>query len=489
MDRENRNGAHAHAGTSHRKREDSRVGESVERERHNHLGAPGKMFPDEVRDLSLPQHRQMAWWWDVTIMAFKVLMGIGLVLGLAFFLRPSISNVEKRTLTSFPSFTWETFLDGTYTKDISTWYSDTYPFRDQLIAADHVMENFFGIESNEQLIGNHAKGDEIPTEGQQTVAPADTKPEAKLPEEYSSSDLEADIQGEIMNSAYVKDGACYTNYYFTQSAASAYARAVNKAAEDLGDDGQVYSILIPNNSAVLLSPSELAALGGSNEQQAIEYYYSLYDDSVISVPTFDTLREHNSEYLYFRTDHHWTALGAYYVYRSFCAAKGIEPHEMAQFQEEDFPNFVGSYYDTLQLASMANNPDTVQAWVPMGTNDMAYTDADGNTMQWNVIEDVSGWSDSSKYSCFVAGDQTWAQIHNPALDDGSSCVVVKESYGNAFIPWLVDHYEDVYIADFRYVNVNVVDFMKSNGVHDLILINNITIIGSEQVAGKIESLM
>lgn len=456
---------------------------------HNHLGAPGKMFPDEARTFSKSQRRQMAGWWDFTIAAFKAVMGVGLVLGLALFLRPSVSMAEKRQLTQFPTFTMATFLDGTYTKDISTWYADTFPFRDQLMTANHTMTSLYGIKMNTQLIGTQQKADEIPDAGRKAEKTTEDTGPAALPEDYTAEQLEANIQGQIMNGAYVKDGAVYGRYYFTQDAAQAYAEAVDKAAADLAGQTTVYSVLIPNNSGVMLSEDELQMLGGSDQAAAIKYYYSLYDDSVVTVPTFDTLRAHNSEYLYFKTDHHWTALGAYYVYRSFCEVKGIEPHELDQFVEEDFPNFQGSYYDTLVEAGMANSSDTLQAWVPNGTNDMTWWDEYGNENQWNIIADVSGWASDSKYMAFVAGDRPLAHMHNPQITDGSSVMVVKESYGNAFIPWLVDHYEDVYYADFRYTTVNVADYCKQHDIQDLIIFNNITIGGSVQVANKIESLM
>ena len=155
----------------------------------------------------------------------------------------------------------------------------------------------------------------------------------------------------------------------------------------------------------------------------------------------------------------------------------------------DFDGFKGSYYTQLQLDSLAENPDIVQAWVPMGTNDMTYTDVDGGVVDWEVINDVSEWDPGTKYNCFIGGDQPFCEIHNPDIDDGSSCMVLKESYGNAFVPWLVDHYETVYVVDYRYYNENVVDFCKDHDVSDLIVINNISIIASTDVSGKISSLL
>lgn len=456
------------------------------------LDTPSPLLPEEAYRLPREQRRQMTKWWDRTIVAFKATLVVGMVVGCLFFLRPSVSQAENRTLTQFPEITWDSFVNGDFFTQVSLWYSDTYPFRDQLIALDRTMKSLFGIQMSTQYVGETQQADEIPVEvDPETVQEAEPADEpAKLPEEYDASDLEVALAGEIMNGAYVKDGAVYTVYYFTQEAATAYARAINKAHTSLeGTDTNVYSILAPSNSGVLLSEDEMQSLGGSNQQQAIEYYYSLYDDGITTIPTYQPLYDHKSEYLFFKTDHHWTALGAYYVYRSLCEVKGIEPHELDQFVEQDFPDFKGTYSDILASAGVTDSVDTVQAWIPMGTNDMTFINSDGAEVQWKIVEDVSEWAQNSKYNTFIGGDQPFSTITNPEITDGSSCVVVKESFGNALVPWLVDHYQTVYVIDFRYYNSSVTDFCKENNVQDLIIANNISIAGNVDVAGKIESLM
>ena len=80
-------------------------------------------------------------------------------------------------------------------------------------------------------------------------------------------------------------------------------------------------------------------------------------------------------------------------------------------------------------------------------------------------------------------------IQNPNITDGSSCLVLKESYANCLVPFLVDHYQTIYIVDFRYANVNVVDFIKEKQIKDFIAVNNIGIINSEKVATTIKGLL
>ena len=436
-------------------------------------------------------------------MLFIFVLLLGALLGLLVPLRPDVSEVENRTLTKFPEFTLETFLNGEYFSDISTWYSDTFPLRDQFITANQKITALYGPKTNEQVLGADAQADEIPTETtsvqpdtsqatlSQTDASTDTQSqvgngEPVLPNSYQ---MEEAVQDQIQKRLYVKDGAAYTIYGFDQSAADIYTKALSNAAAELSGQTNVYSILVPLNSGVMLDEKTLESLGGSDQKQTISYYYNSYS-GVTGVETIDTLREHNSEYLYFRTDHHWTALGAYYVYRNFCQVKGWTPNELDSYETMQFTPFLGTYYTKLNKpADMEANPDTVTAYIPHGTNTMTYQDKDGKEYEWNVIRDVSKRSAGSGYSTFIAGDNPMSVIQNPNITDGSSCLVLKESYANCLVPFLVDHYQTIYIVDFRYANVNVVDFIKEKQIKDFIAVNNIGIINSEKVATTIKGLL
>ncbi len=440
------------------------------------------------------------------IVSFSIALIVGTVLGAMIFLRPTVSENEKRKLTEFPEFTMESFLDGTYFSNISLWYSDTYPMRDSLIGFNQELKAMYGIEGETMLVGGNKTGDDIPDEIPQIDDTAIDKEDNEKDKEIAkdenkenvekddkvelpdSKEMETAIQNQIQQGLYVKNGAAYSVYYFSQLAADTYINALNKAAKVLEGTTKVYSILVPNNSGAMLSQDELDKLGGSDQGKAIKYYYNQYKN-VTGIKTLETLREHNDEYLYFRTDHHWTQLGAYYVYRNFCEQKGITPNELSSFKTMTFNNFLGTFYSTLQNKDMASNPDTVTAYVPNDTNDMTFWDVDNSQVNWHVITDVSSWNQGSGYYCYIGGDKPLSIIKNPKKKDGSSCLLVKESYGNCFAPFLVDHYETVYIIDFRYAKVNVVDYVKQNNIKDLIIMNNISIIGSEDVANSIGKLL
>ena len=448
---------------------------------------------------------------NLGIILFAGVMLLGAFLGLLFFARPKTSEKEKRSLAKYPSFTMKTFLNGEYFSDVSTWYSDTYPFRDALVSADQKLKGLYGIESKTMMVGEEKQADEIPDINDNTEAVTETTTAATT--EAATEDTEAgatteattekvrevdppdskgmdeEIQNQIQQNLYVKGDAAYSVYYFGKENCTNYVAALNNVAAELKGQTTVYNILVPNNSGVMLSEDELSKLAGSDQEQAIDYYYSIESDDVKTVDTIKTLREHNDEYLYFRTDHHWTQLAAYYVYQNFCKVKGMEAHDLSYYDKKEFKNFLGTFYSTLGNSNMEANPDTVDAYVPKGTNDMTFWDTDGKEWNWNVIYDVDSWASSSKYMTFIGGDRPMEVIENPQIKDGSSCVVLKESYGNCFVPFLVDHYQTVYVLDYRYTTVNVLDFVKEKQADDLIIINNITIIGSTSVVDLISGLL
>lgn len=472
------------------------------------------------RRFTRKQKKQMLRYRSLGILAFAAVMALGAFIGLLFFVRPKKSSVEKRELAKFPSFTVTSFLDGSYFEEVSLWYSDTYPMRDKLVSADQSLKSLYGIEAGTQVIGGTAHADDIPDAADSSVAtPEDVTsgsttesttedPEIGFPasmtnknadetaesntveavEPPDSKAMDEAFQKKLQDNLYVKNGTAYSMYYFVQDSATEYIDALNNAAAKLAGKTNVYDILVPNQSGVQLSDKELKKLGGSDQHQAIEYYYSKMK-GVKTVDIFDTLKEHKDEYIYFRTDHHWTADGAFYAYEDFCKVKGITAIPLSDRKKDTFEGFLGSFYSTLNNSDMKNNPDTIYAYEPIGTNDMTYWNDDGSEQKWNIIMDVNGWEKGTMYSTFVGGDNPMAVIENPKVTDGSSCVVMKESYGNAFIPFLVDHYSTIYIIDYRYSQVNILDFVQNKQVDDFICINNISLIGDQDVAATISGLL
>lgn len=455
------------------------------------------------------------------------IFGLGLfflfVLGMALPLRPKVSEVEKRELEKFPEFQIETFLNGEYFSQISTWYADTFPFREALLSANSKVKELYGIKS-QQLYGNVAVGDEIPDvipepgdTGSQThpdngegiaaaggqeessevsqdqesqteesseeakEAAASESPETEAAEGEELKDATIHVEPEVAGTVYIAEGRGFELYYFSREGADLYASVINEAAQKFSGIATVYDMLVPTAVSVCLDETIQASLNSSPQDKAFDYVYSQIQDPVKKISVFDTLKKHNGEYIYFNTDHHWTALGAYYAYREFAAVKGIEPESLDSYQKLSFDHFVGSFYAfSNQSEALKNNPDTIEAYVPNSTNNMMFVEKSGVERQWKIINDVSQYAPGVKYSCFIGGDNPYSRIDNPTLTDGSSCVVIKESYGNAFVPFLVDHYQTVHVIDYRYYTGNLVDFVKENNVQDVIFVNNADVLNTSK---------
>jgi hypothetical protein len=462
-------------------------------------------------------------WQKLYCAAFCVGFGVFGILGLNMDLRPKISLLEKRTLAKLPEVSFTGIWNGDFFDDLVTWYSDTYPTRDAMLTVDSEMENWYGIRGT-ALYGTASEpaADAIPDTSSVSVAPIiEKRPEDEKVTENSAvsssslsssesrtssagqgntgSSQSSDLTPETTQAAqkdgtiheipdavgqvYITGDRGFDIYYFNQENADTYASMINTVKSRIGQQVNLYDMIIPTGFGVDLSEDVQKSLGGSSQKDAINYAYGRMDPSVKKVSVFDTLVSHNSEYLYFRTDHHWTSLGAYYAYREFCKTKGITAHTTDELQEKDFPGFIGTYYSlSNQSSALGNNPDTVQAWIPNGTNEMTYTDQNGNSYTYPIVADASTFSSENKYLAFIAGDQPYEEIHNPAVTDGSSCLILKESFGNCLVPWLVDHYQNLYVVDYRYYTGNLTQFVSDHQIQDVIFLNNTEAVTADRAA-------
>ena len=438
-------------------------------------------------------------WQAIRCIMFAGILVIFMVIGLCMFARPKISETEKRKLAEFPAPTAQTIWDGGFFTALQTWYTDTYPLREAMISGGASLETLYGLKGDE-IYGNVAKQvDEIPDVASPTVAKVIEKPATteatNLPGMPKKKSTDSDAENatttfaleepeagedgtireepETAGTVYISDHKGFNVFGFNQSTADYYASMVNTLRARMPKKVNFYEMLVPTAYGVCLSDDIQESLGGSNESEAFDYIYNQLSPDVHAVSCINMLKKHNAEYIYFRTDHHWTALGAYYAYFELCRAMKVEPHTLDQFEKMEFDNFLGSFYSASnQSHELAEAPDTVEAYVPMGTNILTCTDKDGSVYDWPVINDVSEYPSGMKYSCFIAADNQISVVENPQITDGSACVLLKESYGNAFAPFLVDHYQTLYIIDYRYYRGDVGQLIRDNKVKDVILLNN-----------------
>jgi len=412
----------------------------------------------------------------IMIVLFCAVMVIGFVLGLAFFLRPEHSESEKRDLTDFPAFTFATFFSGQYTEQISTWFADTYPFRETLISVNDAISSLKGFASEQFQSGASNVGNQ---EGQQGGE---------------------DVKVETIAGYYITGDTAYEMYYQNKANSERYSALIDKAAERLDGKANVYTMVVP--LAYAYNDRVLQKTDASDPRAAIDMMYEgITHQNATCVDVYSALGAHKDEYLYFRTDHHWTALGAYYAYTAYCADAGLSAHPLSYYEKLEFSGFLGTLYSHTKAPALQKNPDVVEAFVPQGSNTLYVHTADGQRQKFTggvVRKDTDKMyaAAASKYNCFLTSDNPtgttqsyYCSIENPGITDGSAVVLVKESFGNCFAPFLVDHYQYVYVIYYRYFDGDIVDFVDMTGAKDVIFLNNITATSAAPRVGEMEKLV
>jgi len=293
----------------------------------------------------------------------------------------------------------------------------------------------------------------------------------------------------IYNTGTVLIGdSAFELYNYVNSAASRYTMAVNKLTKKLDSSIDVYDLVAPTSMGITFPDNKKKKVNSSDQKEALENIEKKLSGREKFIDLYDVMMQHRKEYIYFRTDHHWTSLGAYYAYRAFCEEKGIMPHELSEYKKKTVKGFLGSFYrDTNQNINLRE--DTLAAYYPVSTLTMQYTTTAGSTISAPVIADASQYSTSLKYCAFIAGDNPYTVIRNKSIKDGSSCVVVKESFGNAFVPYLADHYQTVYVIDYRYWEGDLCNFIKKVKSREVILINNISMTRNLYLIGKLAQII
>lgn len=349
-------------------------------------------------------------------------------------------------------------------------------------------------EDDSQPKGNtQPEGDAPPEE---TQAPdGGEQPEDEPDEDLEIPELPDDAVVEQLSAVLTIDNAAYEYYNFVRDYADTYTSAINRAAEQLEGISKVYSIIVPNSMGICVPEDVQEQANTSDQKAAIEYMNACLSSQVTAIPVYNTLLKHSleGEYLYFRTDHHWTALGAYRAYEEFAQAAGFTATPLEQYISHTYEGFLGTFYNTTKSEAMAKTPDTVYAYEPSSTNNIHITTTELSDWLYLIIGNVDNASAANKYGTFIGGDNPYSYIENPNLDDGSAVMLIKESYGNAFAPFLVENYQYVYIVDYRYISQvdsrTLTQLCQDLNVHDVLFLNTISTTRSKSLIEKLDAFV
>ncbi len=290
-------------------------------------------------------------------------------------------------------------------------------------------------------------------------------PEASFPTEASEDNTEYETV--FFDSGFVLyNGAAYTQSFYSARWAPEYAKVYAEYKELFGET-RISPIIAPLASITITDTSVSSRM--SDQGALLDKTEATIIGDVNFVNLKDVYKEHADEYLFFRSDHHWTQRGAYYAYSEFAKSVGLTPTPIESFEKRILrENFIGSMLNYVGDERVGTYYDTVEAYYSTKACTMTVTHKNGTTTTYNTCI-----VDSYKsYSAFIAGDYPLVTINVPANDQDKSILVIKDSYGNAFVPFLTEHYGNIYVIDPRHTDVNVYDIYKDYGLDDIVFLVN-----------------
>jgi len=316
---------------------------------------------------------------------------------------------------------------------------------------------------------------------------------SSVKEESKESIVEENKQEVSENTTAEKSGSIITLgnraveiFYGNEENAMRYSNTISSMKQTLGEHVKVYNMVVPTSVEFAL-PKKYQHMS-TPQKPVIDKIYDNLDSEIKTVDAYKALEKHKNEYLYFNTDHHWTSLGAYYAYEQFAKEAGFKAKSLDEYKKYSKKDFLGTLFTQTQDAKLKENKDVIDYYkIPVDYEVFRYEKGKEDTAVPSTLyaDYVNG---VNAYSVFLHGDFPMIKIQNNDSKIGKKLVVVKESYGNAFVPFLIPHYDEIYVVDSRYYNSSLKKLVNEQAVTEVLFINNIFAANTGKIVKTIEEL-
>lgn len=359
----------------------------------------------------------------VTIGLFSVLLfGIGIINQIVP--EKTFSENENRTLQTKPKLSVQTLLNGNFSNDYETYLSDQFIGRNQWITLKTKSDRALGKQEVNGV--------------------------------YFGKDgyfIEKHTKDEVSQEQYEKNLARLTTFTETYS--------------ELFGNNHIKVMLVPTASSILRE--QLPAYAPEDPQNDI---LNTVEQSIKKGTFLDLqpiLNEKKEEGIYYKTDHHWTTLGAYYAYVEWANSVGIEPILKEDWSKEiGATDFLGTLYSKVNDAS---EKDTIELWTREGEDyEVIY---DMGQKRVHSLYERKYLNKKDKYSVFLDGNHGVTVIKNKKNNNGKKLIIIKDSYANCFAPFVAAHFEEVHLIDLRYFNLGIKDYVKQYEITDMLLLYHV----------------
>lgn len=345
-------------------------------------------------------------------------------LGYLIFPQREVSEMENRYLTLCPEFTWEGFLNGEFTEQFETYTADQILGKDLFVKTNVAVNRGFGIsEINEVYIG--------------------------------------------------KDGYLIQDYQEPDAVLEENLNYIQMFAEK-NPEIDMTMLIVPNANEIY--PEVLPEFAETYSQTEImEQIKRTLGNHISVVDATEPLLNHKEEYIFYKTDHHWTSLGAYYAYEALSPVLQVEPTSMDAFHRVTITEpFYGSLYSKAPV--FTQECDSVELFLnPSGEYSVNYQ-VEGTTTDSMFAMEYAEQKD--KYAIFFGGNYPLTIIESNS-DNEEKVLIIKDSYANCLVPMLADNFSEIHMMDLRYYHEDVTDYLQEHDIKRVVFIHNIDFISTD----------
>ena len=337
------------------------------------------------------------------------------------------SELENRNLSQIPILSLESYIDTSFSSDYEKYINDQFFLRDKWIDLKSRIEYLLGKRENNDIIF-----------GKENYL---FKKFTTFNDEMLKNNLNSIIT--------------FTNNY-------------NK---------EVDFFIIPNSYAIYdeLTPRYLPLVEQLSLINSINSYLSLKsNDHINTINVAEELLKNKDDYIYYKTDHHWTSYGAYLAYLAYMDYLGLEIVDINNLEKITINNFLGTYYNRSKYFKA--DSDFITYYNILGL----HIEIDGKEQL--SLMDLDKFKGSDKYSAFLWGNNGLTKVINENISEerkGSSILIFKDSYANSFIQFLSYNYEIIDIIDLRYFKESIRNFMKDKDYNEILIMYSFNNLSSD----------
>lgn len=331
----------------------------------------------------------------------------------------TFSDTENRKLEPFPEFSFQNLIEKKFTSNYEKYISDQFAFRDLWISVKSDMERTIGKkENNGVYIGK----------------------DGFLLQKFNKP-KEQDVKGKI--------------------------EAIN-GFHIANPDVKIQVMLVPTAISILENKLPNYVSPG-DELTYINKVKKSLDKDINFIDVYSVLSSKKDEYIYYKTDHHWTTKGAYYAYQELGKNMKFTPNENVAFNIKKITNsFYGSLYSKAGFRNI--DPDSIELYEPKKAKKYKVEYIDENKTSTSLYE-MENIKKKDKYTVFFNGNHPFVKISTDNANE-KKLLVVKDSYANSLLPFLLPHFSEIHIVDLRYYTDSLNMLVQKNKINNMLVLYN-----------------